>query len=46
TLERVDKVLNQGGGSYGQQPAEPGQTEDLEYMARGWAYEHLKGFEF
>ena len=46
TLERVDKVLNQGGGSYGQQPAEPGQTEDLEYMAKGWAYEHLKGFEF
>lgn len=46
TLERVDKVLNQGGGSYGQQPAEPGETEDLEWMAKGWAYEHLKGFEF
>ncbi len=39
TLERVDKVLNQGGGNYGQQPAEEGQTEDIEYMAKGWAYQ-------
>ncbi|NQV35887.1 MAG: prepilin-type N-terminal cleavage/methylation domain-containing protein [Phycisphaeraceae bacterium] len=39
TLERVDKVMNQGGGNYGQQPAEEGQTEDIEYMAKGWAYE-------
>jgi prepilin-type processing-associated H-X9-DG protein len=46
TLERVDKVLNQGGGSYGQQAAEEGQTEDLLYMAKGWAYQKLKGFSF
>jgi len=46
TLERVDKVLNQGGGSYGQQAAEPGQTEDLAYMAKGWAYEKFKSFAF
>ena len=46
TLERVDKVLNQGGGSYGQQAAEPGQTEDIEYMAKGWAYEKSGSFSF
>jgi len=39
TLERIDKVMTQGGGNYGQQPAEEGQTEDIQYMAKGWAYE-------
>jgi prepilin-type N-terminal cleavage/methylation domain-containing protein len=46
TLERVQKVESQGGGTYGQQPAEEGQTEDLLYMAKGWAYEKYKTFEF
>jgi len=39
TLERIDKVLKQGGGNYGQQAPPPDQWQDIEYMARGWAYQ-------
>ncbi|MCF7976176.1 MAG: type II secretion system GspH family protein [Phycisphaerae bacterium] len=38
TLERIDKVENQGGGNYGQQAPPEGQVEDIAYMAKGWAY--------
>ncbi len=43
TIERVDKLIGQGGGSYGIEYPPEGQTMDINYMAKGWAYRHLKG---
>jgi len=40
TIERVDKLLTQGVGSYGQEYPPEGQTQDIDYMAAGWAYRH------
>ncbi|MCU0918028.1 MAG: type II secretion system GspH family protein [Planctomycetes bacterium] len=40
TIERMDKILKQGGGNYGTEPPPVGQTQDMEYMAQGWAYRH------
>ena len=34
TIERVDKLHNENRTIYGQDPAPPGQEEDLMYMAR------------
>lgn len=38
TIERVDKLIAQGGGSYGIEYPPDGQTQDINYMAKGWAY--------
>ncbi len=43
TIERVDKLITQGGSSYGQDYPPPEQTLDIDYMARGWAYRHRLG---
>jgi len=40
TKEWVDKLVNQGGGSYGQGYPPPDQRSDIDYMASGWAYRH------
>jgi len=42
TIERVNKLQNQGGGSYGWGQGFPpaDQRSDIDYMARGWAYRH------
>ncbi len=42
TIERVNKLQDQGGGSYGWQQGFPpaDQRSDIDYMARGWAYRH------
>ena len=40
TIERVDKLIAQGGGSYGIEYPPDGQTQDINYMAKGWAYRH------
>jgi prepilin-type N-terminal cleavage/methylation domain-containing protein/prepilin-type processing-associated H-X9-DG protein len=39
TIDRVDKLIKQGGGMYGQQAPPADQYQDIEYMARGWAYQ-------
>ena len=41
TFEHLDKLITQGGGSYGQQYPPADQTLDITYMAAGWAYRHL-----
>jgi prepilin-type N-terminal cleavage/methylation domain-containing protein len=40
TIERVDKLIAQGGGNYGIEYPPDGQTQDINYMAKGWAYRH------
>jgi len=40
TIERVDKLLSQGVANYGQDYPPEGQTQDIDYMAAGWAYRH------
>ncbi len=39
TIDHVNKLLDQGGNNYGTFVPTDG-TDDLEYMARGWAYRH------
>jgi len=38
TIERVDKLIRQGVGTYGIEYPPDGQTQDINYMAKGWAY--------
>jgi hypothetical protein len=40
TIDRVDKLINSGAANYGQDYPPPDQTQDIEYMANGWAYRH------
>jgi len=40
TIERVDKLLREGVGTYGIEYPPEGQTQDIDYMAAGWAYRH------
>ncbi len=40
TIERVDKLITQGVGTYGQEYPPAGQTLDIDYMAAGWPYRH------
>jgi prepilin-type processing-associated H-X9-DG protein len=41
TIERVDKLLREGVAAYGKEYPPEGQTQDIDYMAAGWAYRHL-----
>jgi prepilin-type N-terminal cleavage/methylation domain-containing protein len=41
TIDRVDKLIREGGSTYGIDYPTEGQTEDINYMAKGWAYRHL-----
>jgi prepilin-type N-terminal cleavage/methylation domain-containing protein len=43
TIERMDKLIKQGGGNYGTEYPPADQTEDIEYVAKGWAYRHKTG---
>jgi prepilin-type N-terminal cleavage/methylation domain-containing protein len=38
TIERLDKLIKQGGGNYGTEYPPAGQILDIEYIAKGWAY--------
>ncbi len=38
TIERMDKLIKQGGGNYGTEYPPADQTQDIEYIAKGWAY--------
>jgi hypothetical protein len=40
TIERVDKLIATGAATYGQDYPPADQTQDIEYMAKGWAYRH------
>ena len=40
TIERTQVIKAGGRQSYGREAPPPGQTEDIAYMAQGWAYEH------
>jgi len=40
TIERVDKLLNTGATLYGIDYPPADQTQDIEYMAAGWAYRY------
>jgi prepilin-type N-terminal cleavage/methylation domain-containing protein len=40
TIERVDKLIEQGITLYGIEYPPEGQTADIDYMAAGWAYRH------
>jgi len=40
TIERMDKLIKQGGGNYGTEYPPADQTQDIDYVARGWAYRH------
>ena len=42
TIERVYKLIDQGATSYGIEYPPEGQTQDIDYMAKGWAYRHIK----
>jgi prepilin-type N-terminal cleavage/methylation domain-containing protein len=43
TIERVDKLLTSGATLYGQEYPPADQTQDIEYMAKGWAYRYRLG---
>jgi len=43
TIERVDKLITTGSGTYGQDYPPPEQHLDIDYMAKGWAYRHRVG---
>jgi prepilin-type N-terminal cleavage/methylation domain-containing protein len=43
TIERMDKVIKQGGGNYGTEYPPADQTADIDYIAAGWAYRHRTG---
>ena len=43
TIERMDKLIKQGGGNYGTEYPPADQTQDIEYIAKGWAYRHRIG---
>jgi prepilin-type processing-associated H-X9-DG protein len=43
TIDRVYKLIDQGATTYGIEYPPAGQTEDIDYMARGWAYRHKRG---
>lgn len=38
TYEHMEKLIKQGGGSYGIQPPPDNQQTDINYMAQGWPY--------
>ncbi len=40
TIDRVDKLLTQGGTLYGRDYPPADQTADIDYMAAGWAYRY------
>ena len=40
TIDRVDKLITTGATNYGQDYPPVDQTQDIEYMAKGWAYRH------
>ena len=40
TIDRVYKLLDQGVASYGHEYPPAGETQDIDYMADGWAYRH------
>ncbi len=40
TIDRVDKLLTQGGTMYGRDYPPADQTADIEYMAEGWAFRY------
>lgn len=42
TRERVTKLSNTGTALYNIEFPPPDQTDDIEFMARGWAYRHRK----
>jgi prepilin-type N-terminal cleavage/methylation domain-containing protein len=41
TIERVDKLIREGVTNYGIEYPPADQTQDIDYMANGWAYRHL-----
>ena len=41
TIDRVDKLITEGGTQYGQDYPPEDQTLDINYMAAGWPYRHL-----
>jgi prepilin-type N-terminal cleavage/methylation domain-containing protein len=43
TIERVDKLLLQGVATYGIEYPPEDQTQDIQYMADGWAYRYRRG---
>jgi len=43
TIERMDKLIKQGGGNYGTEYPPVDQTQDIEYVAAGWAYRYKIG---
>ena len=43
TIDRVYKLLDQGATTYGIEYPPAGQTQDIDYMAAGWAYRHKPG---
>ena len=40
TVERVDKLITTGATNYGVDYPPVDQTQDIDYMAKGWAYRH------
>jgi prepilin-type N-terminal cleavage/methylation domain-containing protein len=40
TIERVDKLLKTGSATYGVEYPPADQTQDIEYMAAGWAFRY------
>jgi prepilin-type N-terminal cleavage/methylation domain-containing protein len=43
TIERVDKLLLQNTATYGIEYPPEDQTQDIQYMADGWAYRYRRG---
>ena len=43
TIDRVYKLIDQGVTTYGIEYPPAGETEDIDYMADGWAYRHRRG---
>jgi prepilin-type N-terminal cleavage/methylation domain-containing protein len=43
TIERVYKLIDEGATTYGIEYPPAGQTQDIDYMAKGWAYRHKRG---
>jgi len=43
TIDRVYKLIDEGATTYGIEYPPAGQTQDIDYMAKGWAYRHKRG---
>jgi prepilin-type N-terminal cleavage/methylation domain-containing protein len=40
TIERVDKIVRQGGGAYGHDYPPADQQADIQFMAKGWPFQY------